>query len=191
MRGDGLDDGKIIGLFFDRDESAIEEVRNKYGKRLFRTAINILNNKEDAEECVSDTLLKAWESIPPSRPQILGAYLAKITRNRSLNIWEARKAAKRGGGEVTQLLGELEETVPSIHSTEGEYEKSLATAAINAFLTKADKTARVAFVLRYFHGESIADIATRFGMGESKIKSILFRLRKKLRVYLEKEGITL
>lgn len=186
-----MDDGKIIGLFFDRDESAIEEVRNKYGKRLFRTAINILNNKEDAEECVSDTLLKAWESIPPSRPQILGAYLAKITRNRSLNIWEARKAAKRGGGEVTQLLGELEETVPSIHSTEGEYEKSLATAAINAFLTKADKTARVAFVLRYFHGESIADIATRFGMGESKIKSILFRLRKKLRVYLEKEGITL
>jgi RNA polymerase sigma-70 factor (ECF subfamily) len=114
----------------------------------------------------------------------------KIARNRSLNRWEARKAAKRGGGEADVLLGELEGCIPSSNTTEQLHEVSLTTAAINHFLAKADKTARVAFVLRYFHGESIAALAIRFNMTESKVKSILFRQRKKLRAHLEREGIT-
>jgi RNA polymerase sigma-70 factor (ECF subfamily) len=185
-----LDDGKIIDLFFIRSEAAIEEARRKYGRRLFTASRNILHSSEDAEECVSDTLLKAWETIPPKRPEMLGAYLAKIARNHSFNRWEAKNAAKRGGGEMHLLLGELEESVPARETAEEVYEKSRVTEAINAFLAKTDKTARTAFVLRYFHGESITGISARFHMGESKVKSILFRLRRKLRIHLEKEGIT-
>lgn len=186
-----MDDGTILDLFFERDEAAIEEAKRKYGKRLFMTARNILRSNEDAEECVNDALLKAWGSIPPNRPQMLGAYLSKITRNRSLNRWEERNAAKRGGGEVTLLLGELEESVPSADSIEKTQNSAETTAAINTYLAKADKTARIMFVLRYFHGESIVGISTRLKMNENKIKSTLFRLRKKLRAHLEKEGITL
>jgi RNA polymerase sigma-70 factor (ECF subfamily) len=183
-----LDDGAIVDLFVSRDETAIAEAKHKYGKRLFITAMNILHSGEDAEECVSDALLKAWESIPPNRPQFLGAYLSKITRNRSLNVWEAKNAAKRGGGVVT-LLGELEEAVPSCNTTEKAYDAALTTEAINSFLAKTDKTVRVLFVLRYFYGESINGISARLNMHESKIKSTLFRLRKKLRAHLEEEGI--
>ncbi|MCL2500582.1 MAG: RNA polymerase sigma factor [Defluviitaleaceae bacterium] len=186
-----MDDGTILDLFFERDEAGIEEAKHKYSKRLFMIAKNILRSNEDAEECVNDTLLKAWNSIPPNRPQMLGAYLSKITRNRSLNRWEERNAAKRGGGEVTQLLGELGESVPAPNTTEQAYDETQTTAAINIFLAKADKTARILFVLRYFHGESITGISARLKMNENRIKSTLFRLRKKLRSYLEKEGITL
>ena len=186
-----MEDNKILDLFFNRSEAALEAARLKFGKRLFLTAKNILHSNEDAEECVSDTLMKAWESIPPNRPELPGAYLAKITRNIAINKYNARNAAKRGGGDVTTLIGELAECVPSLDNTRPEqvFEQNRTSAAINTFLAKADKPARVAFVLRYFHGESILDIASRFGMSESKVKSILFRLRKKLRLHLEKEGI--
>ena len=179
----------IIDMFFDRQESAIDETKRKYGHRLFRTSMNILYSNEDAEEIVNDTLLKAWEVIPPNRPEKFGAFLAKIARNLSINKWEARSAAKRGGGETNLLLSELEECIPSSGGPEKEYESNLVTEAINSFLCTLDKTARVTFVLRYFHGESIRTICDRFQMNESKIKSILFRTRKKLRLYLEKEGI--
>ena len=191
MKGDNVEDNAILDLFFTRNESGIEEAKLKYGKRLFMTAKNILHSNEDAEECVNDTLLKAWENIPPNRPQLLGAYLNKIVRNRALNIWEARNAAKRGGGEVTLLLGELEESVPSRDTTEKAYDEAMATQAINIFLAKANKQARTLFVLRYFHGESITSLSVRLKMHESKIKSTLFRLRKKLRTHLMEEGIAL
>jgi len=151
--------------------------------------MNILHSNEDAEECVNDTLLKAWEAIPPNRPMKFGAFLARIARNLSINKWEARGAAKRGGGEVNMLLSELEECVPSKGGPEDEYEASLVTEAINSFLNTMEQTARIVFVLRYFHGESIRAICERFQMNESKIKSILFRSRKKLGIYLEKEGV--
>jgi len=181
----------ILDMFFGREESAIDEARRKYGKRLFRTCKNILHSNEDAEECVNDTLLKAWDAIPPSRPEMLGAYLAKIARNLSINKWEAKSAAKRGGGETNLVLSELEECISAPDGPEQEYEANMVTEAINAFLHSIDKTARVAFVLRYFHGESIRTISERFQMSESKIKSILFRTRKKLRTHLEKEGIAI
>jgi len=186
-----LEDCVILDMFFERKESAIEETKCKYGKRLFRTSHNILNNKEDAEECVSDTLMKAWGTIPPNRPVMLGAFLVKIARNLSINKWEAKSAAKRGGGEAHLLLSELEECVPSSTGTEEAYESIQTTEAINSFLSAEKRTARVAFVLRYFHGESIHSICTRFQMSESKIKSMLFRTRQKLKIHLEKEGVVI
>jgi len=186
-----VEDSAILDMFFGRQESAIDETRNKYGKRLFRTSKNILHSNEDAEECVNDALMKAWEAIPPNRPAMLGAFLAKIVRNLSINKWEAKSAAKRGGGETNLVLSELEECIPAQGGPEQEHEAALVTEAINTFLNDIDKTARVAFVLRYFHGESIRAISERFKMSESKIKSILFRTRKKLKVHLEKEGIAI
>ena len=189
--GGYMEDCMILDMFFGREESAIDETRRKYGKRLFRTCKNILHSNEDAEECVNDTLLKAWDAIPPSRPEMLGAYLVKIARNLSINKWEAKSAAKRGGGETNLVLSELEECISAPDGPEQEHEANMVTEAINAFLHSIDKTARVAFVLRYFHGESIRAISDRFQMSESKIKSILFRTRKKLRTHLEKEGIAI
>ena len=188
-----MEDKEILDLFFGRQEVAIEETRRKYGQRLFRSAMNILHNSEDAEECVSDTLLKVWETIPPTYPVMFGAFLSKITRNLSLNKWKAGNAARRGGGEVEVLLSELEDCLPAsqIGVPEAGYESKLVTEAINACLGSMDQTARVAFVLRYFHGESIGDICQRFDMSESKVKSILFRARKKLGTHLEKEGVAL
>jgi len=184
-----MDDHMILDLFLKRQESAIVETKRKYGQRLYRTAMNILHSNEDAEECVSDTLFKAWETIPPTQPVYFGAYLAKITRNLSINRWEAKGASKRGGGEVDVLLDELKECVSAPGGPEEAYEAALVTEAINTFLSTVDQTARVAFVLRYFHGESIRTISERFQVSESKVKSILFRARKKLGAYLEKEGI--
>ena len=186
-----MDDYKILEMFYNRQEAAIDETRRKYGARLYRTAMNILHSKEDAEECVNDTLLKVWEAIPPVRPTHFGAYLAKITRNLSLHRWEARGAAKRGGGKMDLLLSELEETIPSSNGPEEAYESELIATAIRNCLGDMKQTARIAFVLRYFHGESIQAISQRFQMSESKVKSILFRARKKLNAYLEKEGIML
>jgi len=186
-----VEDSLIIDMFFARQELAIEETKRKYGRRLFRTSNNVLSNSEDAEECVNDTLLKAWDVIPPSRPVMLGAFLAKIARNLSINKWEAKGAAKRGGGETNLLLSELEECIPALSGTEKEYESKLVGEAINSFLIKEKQAARVVFVLRYFNGESINAISERFKMSESKIKSMLFRTRKKLKDYLEKEGLTI
>ena len=186
-----LEDNEILDLYFNRDESAITETRGKYGLRLYKVAINILRVNEDAEECVSDTLLKTWEAIPPSRPERFGAFIAKIARNLSINKWQSKGAARRGGGEVNLLLSELEDCIPSPGGPEAEYESARTQEAINACLATMDKATRAVFVLRYFHGESIRGVCERFGMSESKAKSILFRARKKLGAYLEKEGVTL
>lgn len=184
-----MEDQNIVDMFFTRNEAAITETRMKYGLRLYKVAINILRINEDAEECVSDTLLKAWEVIPPTKPERLGAFLAKITRNLSINKWQAKGAARRGGGETSILLSELGDCLPAPGGPDAEYESGQVQQAINDCLAKLDKVARIAFVLRYFQGESIKGICTRFGMSESKAKSILFRTRKKLGAYLEKEGV--
>ena len=186
-----MDDFTIIDMFFQREESAIAAAKDKYGNRLLKISKNILDNDEDAEENVNDTLLKAWKAIPPTRPEILIAFLIKIARNLSLNKLEAKNTAKRGGGETKLLLLELEECISGLGNPEGEYEASLVTKAINTFLDNSDKTARVVFVLRYFHGESIRNISETLKMTESKVKSILFRTRKKLADHLIKEGVTI
>jgi len=122
---------------------------------------------------------------------MFGAYLAKIARNLSINKWQARGAARRGGGEISLLLSELQDCIPATGGPEAEYESARVREAINTGLGTMDKTARAAFILRYFHGESIRDVCERFNMSESKVKSILFRARKKLGTYLEKEGVAL
>jgi RNA polymerase sigma-70 factor (ECF subfamily) len=188
-----MEDNRILEYFFERNEAALSETKTKYGARLFKIAFNIMKNKEDAEECVSDTLFKAWEAIPPTYPGMLGAYLAKIVRNVSLHKWEAERAAKRGGGETNLLLGELEtelgDCVPTAASQpEKTLEAKQIQLAINSWLSKVDKTTKTVFVLRYFHGESIREVAERFKISESKVKSILFRARKKLSTHMAKEG---
>lgn len=187
-----MEDEKILDLFFDRQENALTETELKYGRRMFHLAMNILHSKSDAEECVNDTLLKAWDAIPPNRPAMFGAFLAKIVRNLSINKWKAKGAVRRGGGEVDLMLSELEDCLPtSKDTTEAEYESRFVTKAIDSCLDSMDQTARVVFVLRYFHGESILNICERFDMSESRVKSLLFRTRKKLKAHLEKEGVTL
>ena len=188
-----MEDSKILDLFFERCETALDETRAKYGKRLFHHAMNILANIQDAEECVSDTMLRAWESIPPSRPVAFGAFLAKITRNLSINKWKAHRAARRGGAETELLLSELGECISakSIDTPEEAYESQLVTEAINDWLSSVAQATRVIFVQRYFYGESIRSICESFDMSESRVKSILFRARQRLGAYLEKEGVSL
>ena len=189
-----MDDNQILEYFFERDEAAISETRNKYGGRLFKTAWNILRNAQDAEECVSDALYKTWGAIPPAVPSHLGAYVAKVTRNAALHKYEAARASKRGGGEVNLLISELETeladcTAAGMFRPEETFAAKEITTAINAWLSTLDKVTKAVFVLRYFHGESIKDINERFKLSESKVKSMLFRARKKLGTHLQKEGV--
>ena len=185
-----MEDRDILEMLYSRNEAALAEVRTRYGARLYRTAHNILNSKEDAEECVNDTLLKAWDAIPPALPEKLGAYLAKITRNLALHRWEARKATKRGGGTTNVLLDELAEVLPAQSgSPEKELEARAITTCINDCLQQMKPISRNVFVARYFHGESIDGICKHFKITQSKAKSILHRARKKLAEHLEKEGI--
>lgn len=186
-----MDDQKILELFFERNEHAISETKSKYGGRLFKTALNILQSKEDAEECVNDALFKAWGAIPPAYPEILGAYIAKITRNEALHRWEKKRAAKRGGGEVNLLLDELADCVPASADTrpEKKFEAKLVTASLNSWLGTLETSTKAVFVLRYFHGENIREISERFKISESNVKSTLFRARKKLKAHLKQEEV--
>ena len=184
-----INDHEILNLFWARDEAALAHVKDKYGRSLHIVAYNILANNHDAEECVNDTLHRAWEVIPPKRPDFLGAYLSKITRNLSLERWRARGTAKRGGGQVDLLLSELSDAVPTANTAEDSFEYNLTVSAINTCLREMDKNMRVIFIRRYVFGDSVADICRHFGHSESKVKSVLYRARNKLKFHLEKEGV--
>ena len=186
-----MEDSVIIDMFWQRHEIALLKAQQKYGKRIHNTALNILHSSEDAKECVNDTLLKAWDAIPPTKPTLLGAYLTKIARNIAINRWKAASAEKRGGGKVDILLSELQDCIPALEGPEDVYDSTFTADVISAYLHSTDQTTRVVFVLRYFHGESIRNISQRFQTNENNVKSILFRARKKLKVYLEKEGVAL
>lgn len=186
-----IEDNKILDLLWARDESALDQVKQKYGRSLHKVANNILSSTHDAEECVNDTLHRAWEAIPPKRPAFLGAYLSKITRNLSLKRWRAAGAIKRGSGQADLMLRELTQAIPLPRTTEDEFEYSQTVGAINTYLRGMDTNARVIFIRRYFFGDSIADISRQFKSSESKIKSMLFRARQKLKIHLEKEGVVI
>ena len=179
-----MDDREIISLFNVRSEDAIEAVRGKYGAYCRRVAHNILRNAEDAEECLSDTWLKAWRSIPPAKPDNLGAYLAKICRNTALSLWERQNAQKRGG-EVILAIDELERCVPC---SEDILEKILLGDLLDRFLASMKPEARRIFVLRYWHIYSVKEIAAQLSMGESRVKMSLLRSRQVLNQLLEREG---
>ena len=184
-----MDDDMILDLYWAREDSAIVETAKKFGGFCYSVAQNILRNIEDAEECVSDTYLRAWEAIPPQRPLYFRAYLGKITRNLSLTRYKRLKSPKNGGGEIPLLLDELDECVPSGGGVEREFEAKQVTEVLNTFLFYLDKESRTVFTRRYWYADSIQAIAERLGMSESKVKSMLFRIRGKLKTYLEQEGV--
>lgn len=183
-----MEDKSIIDLYLDRSETAISETATKYGKYCFRIAFNILTDKEDSEESVNDTWLAAWNNIPPRVPAILSTFLGKLTRNISLNRWKSRRAYKRGGGEVIFALEELEECISTGESAEEAFEKKELLRSINRFLGDLPETERIIFVRRYWYLDSISSIAEHFCFSESKVTSMLHRIRSKLRKHLRKEG---
>lgn len=186
-----MNDWEIIALFWAKTESAISATAEKYGKYCHAVAYNILYNHFDAEECVNDTYLGAWNSIPPQKPNRLSAFLGKITRNLALNRYKRNSAAKRGYGQVEIALSELENCIPDIKGVEQASEEALLVSVINRFLYAQTKTRRNIFVLRYWYLYSIGDIADLYGSSESKVKSLLFRMRNELKKILEKEDVYL
>ena len=184
-----MEDSKIIDLYWARKEQALAETDEKYGSYCRTIARNILRNFEDTEECVSDTWLHAWNSMPPQRPGILSAFLGRITRNLSFDRCKYQQAAKRGGGALPLALDELGECIPASGRVEHELEQKELAAAIDRFLRTLPEKDCNLFLRRYWYVDSISVIADRYGMKENTVKSILFRTREKLRKFLGEEGI--
>ena len=184
-----MDDKRIVELYWDRDESAIQETADKYGGYLYTIAMNVLAFHEDAEESVNDTYNDAWNSMPPHRPSILATFLGKITRRLSIDKWRARNAAKRGASQTAMVLEELEYCVSGGNDVAETAEAKELTRFINDFLTDLPETDRSVFLCRYWYMDPIESIAKQFGFSQSKVTSMLFRTRKKLRSLLEKEGL--
>ena len=186
-----MEDHAIIELYWQRQETAIQETDQKYGTFLSGLSWNILRSRSDAEECVNDTYLRAWNAIPPQRPSAFQLWLGRITRTLSLDRWRKSKAEKRGGDEMEVLLGELDVCVPAPQGVEKELEDQEIASVISSFLRRLSAQNRAMFLRRYWYGQSIAEIAGAMPCGEGKVKSSLFRTRAALRETLEKEGVTL
>lgn len=182
-----MEDAKIIALFLDRNEQAVKETDTAYGRKLYILSNNILNNREDAEESVSDTYMEAWKSIPPKHPKCYYAFLAAICRNISLNKLDWRLAAKRNA-EVVALTQEMENCIPD-SKQDAQMERKELRRVLEAFLESLSKENRLIFLRRYLYVDTVAEIAARYGISESKVKVQLHRTRAKLYTYLAKEGI--
>ena len=182
-----MNDQQIIALYFERDERAIVETNQKYGSYCYTVAHNILNNPQDSEECVNDTWLKAWNSIPPARPNHLNLFLAKITRNLSFDKYKASHSQKRGGGELPLVLDELEFCVADSRDIEGELIAKEMEQSVLAFVRNLPDQERNIFLRRYFYVESIGEIAARYALKEGNVSVILSRTRQKLQQALRKE----
>lgn len=178
-----MEDEEIISLFFDRNDSAIDELDRKYGKLCHKIAHNILKNSQDAEECVNDAYFGVWNTVPPQKPDLLSAFLLKIVRNISLSRYRMNTAQKRNSF-YDVALEELEETLFSPGGVESHTEGKLATRAIESFLDTLDRESRVVFIRRYWFGDSYDDIARLTGLSSKNVSVKLTRLRKKLKEYL-------
>ena len=183
-----MEDNQIIELYWNRDENAITETGRKYGAYCRKIAVNILQNEEDSEECVNDTWLKTWNSIPPHRPENLRLFLAKITRNLSFNRYNENTAQKRGGGEITLVLDELAECLEAKSDVEQIVLGKELKECIKGFVTTLRERDRNVFVRRYFFVDTVKEIAERYGISENNVMVILSRTRKQLKNKLEKEG---
>ena len=181
-----MQDAQIIELYFARDQEAIAATSEKYNNYCMKIAMNILQNPGDSEECVNDTYLAAWNSIPPNRPEKLSSYLARLTRNLSINRYKARMAERRGGGEFAVSLDELDDCIADESLSFGEEELG---ALISEFLFTVSKETRQVFVRRYFYSDSVSAICLRFKMSESKVKSMLHRTRLGLKDFLARHDI--
>ena len=186
-----MEDTKIVQLYFDRDERAIQETANKYGNYCTSIAINILGNREDSEECVNDTYLNTWNTIPPHRPTLLSAFLGKIVRNIAFNRYKHNNTDKRGGGELPIVLDELSECVSGDEDVTKAYEYKELVSDINDFLATLPEKKRNIFVCRYWYTDSISDIATRCGMASAAVSMTLSRLRTQLHNHLIERGYDL
>lgn len=184
-----MEDSQILSLYWQRSEDAISQTAEKYGGYCYSIAYNILTNREDAEESVSDTYMAAWGAIPPRRPAILAAFLGKITRHLSIDQWRSRNRYKRGGGEIILALEELEDCVAHEQTVEKIMEQKQLAAVFNRFLEALPETERRIFLCRYWYLDPIGDIANYYGFSVSKVTSMLHRTRRKLRTVLEKEGL--
>lgn len=183
-----MEDSEILALFQKRNERAIEEAAYAHGGLCRCLALHILGDWQDAEECLSDTLLAAWNTIPPQQPERLASYLARITRNLALKRLRDRQRLKRGGGQAELVFEELDECIPSGNSVEEQIEQKELAKVLERFLRGLPETERRLFLCRYWYFESVKELSLRFGCRESKVKSMLFRTRKKLKNYLNKEG---
>ena len=185
------DDETIVSLYWQRDERAIAETERKYSRYLTVIADNILSNREDTAECVNDTYLRAWNSMPPQKPSVLSLYLAKLTRQGAIDRRRRRKSKRRADGEYAETLTELEECVPirdAAEQPETAAENTALAALLDAWLREQTVETRRAFLCRYCFSDSVRDTAVYLGASEEKVKSMLFRARKDLRKYLEKGG---
>ena len=186
-RGDLMEDFKIVDMYWERSERAISETRTKYEKMLSGISYSLLKSREDAEECVNDTYLSAWNQMPSDRPTYLGAYLSKIIRALSIDKFRSRHSKRRGGFD--ELCAELDECISSGVSIEEQYDNEQLVRIINRFLESLSEERRVIFVRRYFHSDTVEQIAERMRISRSKVKTSLFRMREELKQILEKEGM--
>ena len=184
-----MEDSHIIQLFFDRAERAIEALSAKYGKLCYRIAYNILTDHADAEECENDTYLRVWNTVPPTRPDNLRAYVSRIVRNLALDRVRYQNRHKRSV-TAESFLSELSECVPAAVSVEADADDTVVRA-VTAYLNTLDELTRVLFVRRYFFMDSIEMLARQFGMNASSVSTKLTRTRARLKTYLEQEGIVL
>lgn len=183
-----MEDKNIVDMYWARNENAITETANKYGKYCFSIAFNILSNTEDAEESVNDSYLNAWNSMPPHRPAIFSTFIGKITRFISLKKWRDKRTQKRGSGNIDYAYEELSECIPASGGIEEFLETQELAKIIDAFLDTLPAAEEKVFICRYWYFDSISAISNQFGFSESKVKSILHRTRKKLLSKLIEEG---
>ncbi|MBQ9783361.1 MAG: sigma-70 family RNA polymerase sigma factor [Clostridia bacterium] len=184
-----MEDYQIVELYWQRSERAIGETAEKYGGLLSGISYSLLESSEDAEECVNDTYLEAWNRMPEDRPLYLGAYLAKIIRCLSISRFRAAHRQKRGRAQ--ELTDELMACIPGGVDPQREYENGMLTASLNRFLADLSEEKRRIFVRRYFYSDQVSDIARHMGISSAKVKTTLFRLRAELKEHLEKEGFSL
>lgn len=186
-----MEDSEIVALYWARNPGAIEATAGKYGGYCKTIAQNITGSAEDAEECVNDAYLRAWNSIPPRRPENLSAYLGKLVRHLSFDRWRSAKAAKRGGGEMEPVLDELAECIPGGGSVEGEVDRRELLRYIDGFLDGLPREKRRIFLCRYWSALPVSEIAKRFGRTEGSVSVLLSRTRNQLKRYLTERGYNL
>ncbi len=181
-------DNEIVALYWERDEAALTETEKKYGRYLNKIAFNVLADFEDSEECVNDTYFKAWNSMPTQKPEFLATYLGAIARRSAIDLYRRKNSLKRVGSQYAVALEELEDCASTGNATEQEVELHILGEVINAYLKTVSEEARDAFIGRYYFHDSIEEIAGYCRISVSKTKSMLYRLRKGLKQYLEEEG---
>lgn len=186
-----MQDEQIVALYWERSEDAIRQTQNKYEKYLAKISYNILSDREDSRECVNDTYLKAWNSMPTHRPKVLSTYLGKIVRQLSIDVFRRKNSVKRYASEYALSLSELGDSFASGDTPEKVYDAKQLIEAVNRFLNTLSDDARNAFIGRYYFFDSLKDVASYCGMSVPKAKSLLFRTRQNLRAFLIEEGFDL